>query len=184
MRTRIALVAIFSIALITVTLLTQAVTTQPARAAVRSPHRASTPGVSGHTDRLTSFTRGSVTTTNAALPALRLGADLLGTPVDAGRPTPVVQAPPPPPPAPVVVDTVTPAQRAEWERVAMCEEGGDWQSDGGRFSGGLGITRANWDIYGGQQYAPEGAEATPDQQIMVAERIQSYPPDQEGCRGW
>ena len=66
----------------------------------------------------------------------------------------------------------------------MCEEGGDWSSDGSRFSGGLGITRSNWAAYGGQQYAPEGAEATEDEQIMVAERIQSYPPDQDGCRGW
>jgi hypothetical protein len=66
----------------------------------------------------------------------------------------------------------------------MCEEGGNWTSNGGRFSGGLGITRANWDAFGGLQYAPEGAEATPDQQIMVAEHIQSYPPDQGGCSGW
>ena len=66
----------------------------------------------------------------------------------------------------------------------MCEEGGNWQADGSRFSGGLGITRANWAGYGGLQYAPEAAEATPDEQIMVAERIQSSPPDQGGCSSW
>jgi hypothetical protein len=66
----------------------------------------------------------------------------------------------------------------------MCEEGGDWQADGSRFSGGLGITRSNWADYGGLQYASEAAEATPDEQIMVAERIQSYPPDQDGCASW
>jgi hypothetical protein len=66
----------------------------------------------------------------------------------------------------------------------MCEEGGDWASDGSRFSGGLGITRSNWAAYGGEQYAPEGAMATEDEQIMVAERIQFDPPDQSGCRGW
>jgi hypothetical protein len=81
-------------------------------------------------------------------------------------------------------DTVTPDQRAAWERVAMCEEGGDWSADGGRFSGGLGISRANWIAYGGGEFAPEGAMATEDQQIMVAERIQSTAPDQDGCRGW
>jgi hypothetical protein len=81
-------------------------------------------------------------------------------------------------------DTVTPDQRAAWERVAMCEEGGDWSADGGRFSGGLGISRANWIAYGGGEFAPEGAMATEDQQIMVAERIQSSAPDQDGCRGW
>ena len=91
---------------------------------------------------------------------------------------------PPPPPAPVVVDTVTPAQRSAWDRVAMCEEGGNWQADGSRFSGGLGITRSNWSIYGGLQYASSAAQATPDQQIMVAQRIQYSPPDQYGCASW
>ena len=66
----------------------------------------------------------------------------------------------------------------------MCEEGGNWEADGSRFSGGLGITRSNWDSYGGLQYAPEAAEASPDEQIMVAERIQAYPPDQGGCSSW
>jgi hypothetical protein len=66
----------------------------------------------------------------------------------------------------------------------MCEEGGNWHADGSRFSGGLGITRANWVEYGGLQFASEGALATPDQQIMVAERIQSGAPDQYGCHGW
>ena len=52
------------------------------------------------------------------------------------------------------------------------------------FSGGLGISRANWDAYGGLEFAPEGADASEDQQIMVAERIQPSPPDQSGCSGW
>lgn len=66
----------------------------------------------------------------------------------------------------------------------MCEEGGNWQAEGGSFSGGLGITRSNWAAYGGLQYAPDGATATPDEQIMVAQRIQYDPPDQDGCQGW
>ncbi len=81
-------------------------------------------------------------------------------------------------------DTVTPGERAAWERVAVCEEGGNWNADGGRFSGGLGITRTNWIAYGGGAYAPEGAMASEDEQIMVAERIQSSPPDQGGCHSW
>jgi hypothetical protein len=81
-------------------------------------------------------------------------------------------------------DTVTPGQRAAWERVAMCEEGGNWTADNGRFSGGLGITRTNWIAYGGGAFAPEGAMATEDEQIMVAERIQSSAPDQNGCHSW
>ena len=87
-------------------------------------------------------------------------------------------------PAAGPVDTVTPAQRSAWERVAMCEESGDWAADGGQFSGGLGISRANWIAYGGGEFAPEGAMATEDQQIMVAERIQPTAPDQYGCHGW
>jgi len=108
----------------------------------------------------------------------------------AGTPAASITTPPAPtaapaPPAPASpVDTVTPFQRAEWERVAMCEEGGNWSADGGRFSGGLGITRSNWVAFGGLQFAPEGAMATEDQQIMVAERVQPDPPDQNGCRGW
>jgi hypothetical protein len=107
----------------------------------------------------------------------------------AGTPAPAVaaSAPVPTPPVPaaaVPVDTVTPAQRTAWERVAMCEESGNWTASGSRFSGGLGISRANWDAFGGGEFAPVGAMATEDQQIMVAERIQSSPPDQYGCRGW
>jgi hypothetical protein len=85
---------------------------------------------------------------------------------------------------PVSGDTVTPSERAAWERVAVCEEGGNWSADNGSFSGGLGITRTNWIAFGGAAYAPEGAMATPDEQIMVAERIQSTAPDQDGCHGW
>jgi hypothetical protein len=80
-------------------------------------------------------------------------------------------------------DGVTDAERTAWERVAICEEGGNWQANGSRFSGGLGITRTNWIAYGGTQFAPEGAEATEDQQIIVAMRISPIPPDQNGCTG-
>jgi hypothetical protein len=81
-------------------------------------------------------------------------------------------------------DTVTPYQREAWQQVADCEEGGDWSFNGPIFDGGLGISRANWIAYGGEQFAPEAAMASEDQQIMVAERIQAEPPDQDGCSGW
>jgi len=182
MRTRIALVAITSIALITVTILTQAVSIQSARAATRSPHRSTLASTGRHHDQLTSLVTSRSTTTTTTVPALTMGINLLaGHPVGTKEVAPVVVTPPP---APAVVDTVTPYQRAAWGRVAMCEESGNWGADGSRFSGGLGISRANWSNYGGLKYASEGAMATPDQQIMVAERIQSGPPDQSGCRGW
>ena len=88
-----------------------------------------------------------------------------------------------PAPPPAASDGVTDAERAAWERVAVCEEGGNWQANGSVFSGGLGITRSNWNAYGGPQFAPEGAQATEDQQIIVAMRISPNPPDQNGCTG-
>ncbi len=194
MRTRIALVAIIPVALITVAPLAQAASAPSARVTNRSPHHAATTPSSHRADRLTSFVKSkrphttSAVTTAITLPDQRLDSALLtGRPVGTKQVTAIVPPPPPPPPAPVAtgpVDTVTATQRAEWDRVAMCEEGGNWEADGSRFSGGLGITRSNWDSYGGLQYAPEAAEATPDEQIMVAERIQAYPPDQGGCSSW
>jgi hypothetical protein len=191
MRTRIALVAIIPVALITVSTLTQAASVQSARAVTtRSPGTTTTTAIAMPANQLTAFdapAAGSPQAGGSGVP-LDLVELQSGHPIGIlGTVPPVVPAPaaaPAPAPPAGPVDTVTPAQRAEWERVAMCEEGGNWAANGSRFSGGLGITRANWAAFGGLQYAPEGSEATPDEQIMVAERIQSYPPDQGGCHGW
>jgi len=78
---------------------------------------------------------------------------------------------------------VPPAVMAAWEKVAQCEEGGNWHANGPLYSGGLGISRVNWIAYGGLQFAPDGADATPAEQVIVAERIQQNPPDQDGCTG-
>jgi hypothetical protein len=184
MRTRIALVAIVPIALITVSFLTQVASVQSAQAVTTQSSGTASSITTIPADQLVGFHNGS---SKSLLEPSGLLLDL-GTVPAASQAAPTPVAPPvaaPAPPAPTgPVDTVTPEQRAEWERVAMCEEGGDWSSDGSRFSGGLGITRTNWAAYGGEEFAPEGAEATEDQQIMVAERIQSYPPDQGGCHGW
>lgn len=95
--------------------------------------------------------------------------------------TPATTIPVPAPPA----DDVTPHQRAQWQLVADCEEAGNWSYQGTTYSGGLGISRQNWDGFGGLAYAPDGGEATQDQQIMVASRIQASPPDQSGqCESW
>ena len=197
MRTRIALVAIIPIALITVSTLTQAAMAPSARAATASPAtRVKTTPVALPSSTLTAY-RG-LPTIDPVLTGRSLLLDVNGAllldallhpappPATAAAPAPVAaSAPAPVPPAPAgPVDTVTPEQRAAWERVALCEEGGDWSADSGNFSGGLGITRANWSAYGGVAYAPEGAMATEDQQIMVAERIQPSAPDQYGCHGW
>ena len=195
MRTRIALVAIIPVALITVAPLAQAASAPPARvtdpvAAPRGDRRTVVPpGRPADLVREAAPARTRVSRRPPPSPCRISGWPApccTGRPVGTKQVTAIVPPPPPPPPAPATgpVDTVTATQRAEWDRVAMCEEGGNWEADGSRFSGGLGITRSNWDSYGGLQYAPEAAEATPDEQIMVAERIQAYPPDQGGCSSW
>ncbi len=195
MRTRIALVAIIPVALITVSILTLTASAQSARATSPSPTTATpTTPVALPPSALAAYhgprPLSTVLTGTSLLlrlnPALQaeaaLHAAVLQHNADAATATTAATTAAAVPAGPV--DTVTPGQRAAWERVAMCEEGGNWAADGGRFSGGLGISRANWIAYGGGEFAPEGAMATEDQQIMVAERIQSTAPDQYGCHGW
>ena len=77
------------------------------------------------------------------------------------------------------VDTVTPYERIEWSRVSVCENGGSWIPQGSAYPDGLGISAMNWYRNGG------GSDLSEDAQIMVAERIQLDPPDQDGeCRAW
>jgi len=187
MRTRIALVAAVSVAVIIVSSLILAVSVQPAQASTRSIHLHSKPIRTGRSrprvDRFTSFARPEPARSSARRP--ESARDLqLAEALRSGRRIGTKQVAPIAPRPAAPADTVTPTERAEWDRVADCEEGGNWRSNGARFSGGLGISRDNWVAFGGLRYAPIAAEATPDQQIMVAERIQQYPPDQYGCRGW
>jgi len=78
---------------------------------------------------------------------------------------------------------VTPEEEAAWQKVAICEEGGDWSYQGSVYSGGLGMLNSTWVAYGGLQFAPNAGLATIDQQIIIAEKIQPNPPDQNGCSG-
>ena len=90
------------------------------------------------------------------------------------------------PPEPVI----PPEVMAKWEKVAQCEQGGNWHVRGPIYSGGLGITEVNWMAYGGWIYGAEYA-ATPAEQVAIAIKIQAlngyagYVPHQNGCeRGW
>lgn len=50
---------------------------------------------------------------------------------------------------------------------------------------GIGFLNSTWDAYGGQQYAPNAGEATPDEQILIGMKIDGgYVPDQDGCASW
>jgi Transglycosylase-like domain len=68
-----------------------------------------------------------------------------------------------------------------WDNTAQCETGGNWSMQGSTFSGGLGFANSTWDAYGGQAFAPNAGLATREQQITIAEKIQSTP---GGCHGW
>jgi len=96
-----------------------------------------------------------------------------------------------PSPARIAANEVTPLEREEWSKVNICEESGNWHPEGeeytdAEYSTGIGIDRDNWIIYGGRQFAPSGAQATEDEQIVVGMRIEPDPPDQNGCnpKGW
>ncbi|MDA8397163.1 MAG: transglycosylase family protein [Actinomycetota bacterium] len=80
---------------------------------------------------------------------------------------------------------VSPALEAAWMNVAVCENGGR-NVDGSVYSGMLGISLANWYAYGGTQYASTPYQATFDEQIAVAMRIQAGAPipDQSFCAAW
>lgn len=61
-----------------------------------------------------------------------------------------------------------------WDQLAQCESGGNWAIDTGNgFSGGLQFTDSTWAAYGGTEYAPRASQATREQQIAVAERVQA-----------
>jgi hypothetical protein len=83
-------------------------------------------------------------------------------------------------------ERVSPAELKAWSKVNKCEEGGDWHVRGSQYSGGLGISNYNWDHYRPRDFPANAADATPAEQIVVAERIQPDPPDQQGCNraGW
>ena len=57
-----------------------------------------------------------------------------------------------------------------WDAMADCEAGGDWHARG-EFAGGLAIDAQSWLAFGGDTLAPSPADATRDQQILVANRI-------------
>lgn len=107
-------------------------------------------------------------------------------PAAAPQPVPPPSPPAPPSPAQAAAAEVPAAVMAEWAMVNECEEGGNWHVVGDHAQGGLGITVANWAVYGGQRdFGPEWA-ATPAEQVVVAQRIEGgsgYVPDQGGCTG-
>lgn len=61
-----------------------------------------------------------------------------------------------------------------WDSIAQCESGGDWSiNTGNGYFGGLQFDPGTWAAHGGTQYAPDASQATREQQIAVAEKIQA-----------
>ncbi len=73
------------------------------------------------------------------------------------------------------------ASDATWDKLAECESGGDWDANTGNgYYGGLQFSESTWDAYGGEEYADNAHQASREQQIAVAERVQ----DGQGWNAW
>jgi hypothetical protein len=75
-----------------------------------------------------------------------------------------------------------------WSRVANCESGG-WTVLGSAYPDSLGISRANYERFGGRPLAPGPVSRTARiAEVRVADRlVSSYRtaiPDQYGCAAW
>lgn len=62
------------------------------------------------------------------------------------------------------------ASDAYWQKLALCETDANW-NDEAHPTGGLRISARDWRHWGGGQFAPTPAQASPMQQIEVANRI-------------
>jgi len=61
-----------------------------------------------------------------------------------------------------------------WAALAQCESGGNWHiNTGNGYYGGLQFSTQSWLGAGGGAYAPVASEATPEQQIAVAENLRA-----------
>jgi Transglycosylase-like domain len=84
---------------------------------------------------------------------------------------PVPPRPNPAPPGPTT-HTVTSTSGRNYQAMAQCESGGDWSYNGpSGFDGGLQFLPSTWIAAGGGEFAPYAYLATPQQQMIVADRL-------------
>lgn len=63
---------------------------------------------------------------------------------------------------------------AIWDALAKCEATGNWAANTGNgFEGGLQFTNSTWLAYGGGAYAQHAYQASREQQIAIATRVQA-----------
>jgi Spy/CpxP family protein refolding chaperone len=72
----------------------------------------------------------------------------------------------------VTATNASAAAPTAWDAVAQCESSGNWAANTGNgFFGGLQFTPSTWAAFGGTAYAASADQATPAQQIAVAEHV-------------
>ncbi len=79
--------------------------------------------------------------------------------------------------------TAAPSRAADvnWDAIAHCESGGDWDiNTGNGYYGGLQFSRGTWRAYGGSRYASTADQASREEQIQIAERVR----DGQGLGAW
>lgn len=77
--------------------------------------------------------------------------------------------------------SIDPDELSKWEALAECESGGDWSiNTGNGFYGGLQFTPQTWAGFGGTQYASQANQATKEQQIEIAKKVQA----EQGWGAW
>jgi hypothetical protein len=68
--------------------------------------------------------------------------------------------------------TAQAASAADWQKLAMCESGGNWAiNTGNGYYGGLQFSSGTWLAYGGGAYAPRADLASPPQQMATADKV-------------
>ncbi|MEY3019773.1 MAG: Resuscitation-promoting factor Rpf2 precursor [Actinomycetota bacterium] len=67
-----------------------------------------------------------------------------------------------------------------WDELAMCESRGNWAIDGPRYDGGLQFHPSTWNSYKPAGYPEFAWQASREQQIEVAVRVQA----RQGWRAW
>jgi resuscitation-promoting factor RpfA len=75
----------------------------------------------------------------------------------------------------------SPQNDATWDKLAKCESTNNWDADTGNgFKGGLQFTPSTWKAFGGQQYASTPDQASREEQIAVAKKVQA----EQGWKAW
>lgn len=69
---------------------------------------------------------------------------------------------------------------AQFDKLAQCESSGNWSIDVGLFEGGVQFLNSTWLAYGGGEFAPHANEATREEQIYVANKLQKV----TGWKSW